>query len=197
MARNGSGTYNRVAGTPYVFNTVADEVVVNSEFDDIATALTNSLAKNGETTPTANLPLGNFKLTSVGAGTDRTDAAQLAQVQNSSGTLVGSIAGTNTITGTCTPVLTAYTSGQQFVFVPAATSTGAVTINIDTLGAKDIFFEGVALTTGMLVLSVPAFIVYDGTQFNLVNHGNIDLAISSAAAQVGATLYLHANFGGF
>jgi hypothetical protein len=34
---------------------------------DFATAVTNSLAKNGETTPTANLPMGGFKLTGLAA----------------------------------------------------------------------------------------------------------------------------------
>lgn len=79
MARNGSGTYTRVTGTPYIYGTVIDQVVVNSEFDDIATALTNSLAKNGETTPTGNLPMGGYKLTGLGAATTAGDAVRYEQ----------------------------------------------------------------------------------------------------------------------
>lgn len=79
MARNGSGTYSRVEG-PYVYNTIIDQVEVNAELDDIATALTNSLTKNGETTPTANLPMGNFKLTGLAAGAGNGESVRYEQV---------------------------------------------------------------------------------------------------------------------
>lgn len=67
MPRNGSGTYSRAVSN-YVYNTVIDQAQVNSEMDDIATALTASLAKDGQTVPTANLPMGGYKLTGLGAG---------------------------------------------------------------------------------------------------------------------------------
>jgi hypothetical protein len=90
MARNGAGTYQRVAGTPYVYDTVIDEVVVNSEFDDIATALTQSLAKDGQTVPTANIPMGGYKITNLGNATVSTDALALGQMTASTGaSLVG------------------------------------------------------------------------------------------------------------
>ena len=80
MARNGSGTYTRVSGTPYVYDTVIDQVVVNAEMDDIASALTASLAKDGQTTATANLPMGGFKLSGLAAGTVAGDSVRYEQV---------------------------------------------------------------------------------------------------------------------
>lgn len=79
MARNGSGTYSR-AVSAYVYNTVIDQAAVNSEMDDIATALTGSLAKDGQTVPTANIPLGGYRLTGVGAATATTDALTAATI---------------------------------------------------------------------------------------------------------------------
>lgn len=168
MPRNGSGTYSRVAGTPYVFGTIIDQDVVNDEMDDIATALTASIAKDGQTTPTANLPMGTFKHTGVGTASSLTDYARADQIQNQGLVYLTSPAGTNTITATATPTPSAYAAGQAFEFIPAATNTGATTINISSLGAKNIFFNGAACAGGELVIGVPTRIIYDGTQFNIL-----------------------------
>ena len=48
MARNGSGTYSRTQ-SDYTFNTVIQETQINSELNDIATELTNSIDKDGQT----------------------------------------------------------------------------------------------------------------------------------------------------
>lgn len=167
MARNGSGTYSLVAGNPVVTGTTISSTWANNTLSDIATALTGSLAADGQTTPTSNIKLGGFKLTGVGAATAATDGASLTTVQNSQGQLLGTIAGTNTITAQATTTLTAYAPGQTFRFAPAGTNTGATTINIDTLGAKNIFYNGAALTGGEIPASGMVTVTYDGTQFNL------------------------------
>lgn len=79
MPRNGAGTYT-LPELPFVEGTIIDETAVNSDFSDIATALTNSLAKNGETVPTANLPMGGFKLTNLAAGSSANDSVRFEQV---------------------------------------------------------------------------------------------------------------------
>lgn len=168
MARNGSGTYSRVAGTPYTYNTVIDQVVVNSEMDDIATALTNSLAKNGETTPTANLPMGTFKHTGVGEATARTDYARASQVQDSSLLWCSTAGGTaDAFTLMPSPAITAYAAGQAFHFLAVGTNTGAVTVNISGVGAKAVQASGSALAGGEIVSGKLYSIRYDGTQFQL------------------------------
>jgi hypothetical protein len=43
--------------------------------------LTQSLAKDGQTVPTANIPMGGFKITGLGNGTATADAVALGQVQ--------------------------------------------------------------------------------------------------------------------
>ena len=83
------------------------------------------------------------------------------------------VSGTNTLTGAATPALTGYTTGQQFTFVVANTNTGAVTLNIEGNGAKSIYKNGSqALSAGDLRVGKMAAVVYDGTQFQLLNPGS-------------------------
>ena len=168
MSRNGSGTYSRVAGTPYVYNTIIDEVVVNAEFNDIAAALTASLAKDGQTTPTANLPMGGFRHTNVDAAAARTDYARASQVQDGTLTYLTSVAGTgNAITASAPIGLVAYAAGQMFHFIAANDNTAATTLNINGIGAKNIVIDAQALTGGEITSGSAVVVVYDGTSFQL------------------------------
>jgi hypothetical protein len=75
---------------------------------------------------------------------------------------LNSVAGTNTITGSMSPALTAYSAGMQVVFSPANANTGAATLNIDSLGALDILkFSGSPLVNGDMAAGVPALLVLD------------------------------------
>lgn len=85
-----------------------------------------------------------------------------------------SVSGTNTIVGTGPVSMTAYAVGQEFAFIPAATNTGATTLNItpsgaSALGAKNIFWNGAACVGGEIRIGVPTKVWYDGTQFNLIS----------------------------
>jgi hypothetical protein len=86
MARNGSGTYNR-AVSPYTAGTTITAATVNSEMDDVATALTGSMARDGQSPATANIPMGGFRLTGLGNAIANTDAAALGQVMPRNGSL--------------------------------------------------------------------------------------------------------------
>lgn len=76
--------------------------------------------------------------------------------------VLSSVAGTNTITASMSPALDAYSAGMIVVFTPAGNNTGATTLNINSLGALDVFRQtGVALASGDLVSGVPAVLVLD------------------------------------
>lgn len=170
MPRNGSGTYTLPAGNPVVTGTTISSTVQNNTTSDIATALTNSIAKDGQTTPTANLPMGTYRHTGVGNGVAATDYTALGQAQSSAYQLIGTIAGVDTITGVLTPTLTAYAAGQKFSFISAGANTGAVTIDIDGLGAKSVTKLGTtALAAGDIPSGAIVEIEYDGTRFQLCN----------------------------
>jgi hypothetical protein len=62
----------------------------------------------------------------------------IADTQNDEPTWLGTITGTDTLTGTATPTRAAYTDGMRFAFVVANNNTGAVTLNVDSIGAEDV-----------------------------------------------------------
>ncbi len=170
MSFNGSGTFViNSSGQPVVANTVISSTVFNALTADLATGLSTCITKDGQTTPTANIPMGTFKFTNLGNGSAATDSATLGQVQASTTKLV-TVTGTDTITGTMTPALTAYASGQMFYFVAGGANTGAVTLNIDGLGARNVTRHGsVALVAGDILSGEVCVVVYDGTRFQLLN----------------------------
>jgi hypothetical protein len=168
LPRNGSGSYSLPSGNPFIPSTVISSTTMNNTMSDLATALTQSIANDGQTTPVANLPMATFRHTNVGNAVARTDYAAAGQVQDSSLQWLTSIAGTDTITASITPSPTAYAAGQTFRFVPAGTNTTNVTLNINGLGAKAITKNGtVALVPGDLVGGTVFEVIYDGTQFQL------------------------------
>lgn len=169
MSRNGSGTYSLPAGNPVTTGTTISSTTHNNTLSDIATALSESLAKDGQTTPTANLPMGGYAHTGVGDATARTQYAKVSQIQDGGYVTLSSVSGTDTITATCAPAITAYAAGQFFTFVSAGANTGAVTLNINSLGAKAVTKEGTtALAAGDIASGAVVCVEYDGTRFQLV-----------------------------
>jgi hypothetical protein len=170
MSYNGTGTFNiNTAGQPVVTGTTITSTAFNLLTADLASGLTNAVTKDGQTTPTANIPMGTYKITGLGAGTSATDAAQYGQLQ-AGATTIATVTGTDTLAGTLTPAPTAYATGNLFSFVAANTNTGASTININSLGAKSITKSGTsALVAGDMVSGRVYLIEYDGTRFQLIN----------------------------
>lgn len=182
MPRNGSGGYTRVSGTPYVNATIIDEVVVNAEMADLGNEIANSLAKNGQTTSTADQPMGGFKHTTVGNSSSRTHYAATGQVQDNSFATANAGGTANAITLTLVPALTAYVKGQRFEFVASAANTGATTLNINGLGAKTINRDGGStVLAGDITNARAVIVIYDGANFQLVNPAVLITEIPSAA----------------
>ena len=170
MSFNGSGTFViNSSGQPVVANTVASATVFNAFTADIATGLSTCITKDGQTTPTNNIPMGGFKITGLGAGTVGTDAVRLSQLQAGTSQLLA-VSGTDTLTALGTPTVTAYATGNLFYFVAAATNTTSVTLNVDGLGAKAVTRHGsTALVAGDILTGAVCLVVYDGTRFQLLN----------------------------
>jgi hypothetical protein len=173
MSFNGSGTFViNSTGQPVVANTVISATVFNALTADLASGLTNCITKDGQSTPTANIPMGSNKITGLANGTLIGDAANLGQVQSTVAKLI-SITGTDTVLGTMSPTLTAYAAGQLFYFVAGGANTGAVTLNVDGLGAKAITRDGsTALAAGDINSGEIVVVIYDGTRFQMINAAN-------------------------
>ena len=190
MSYNGSGTFQiNTTGQPVVAGTVISSTAFNALTSDLATGLSTAITKDGQTTVTANIPLAGFKITGLGAATVGTDAVRYSQIQSNTDKLV-TVSGTDTLTGSVTPALTAYAAGNLFSFVVANTNTTAVTINIDGVGSKAITRTGsTALVAGDMVAGQVALIEYDGTRFQLLNGNSYtNLLVSGTLTYGGVTL---------
>jgi hypothetical protein len=136
----------------------------------MATALTGSVASDGQTTPSANLPMGGFAHTNVGNATVRNMYPSAGQVQDGGLTYLTTVSGADTITAVAAVGMTAYATGQQFTFVSAGANTGAATININSIGAKSIVkTNGSALSAGDIASGAAVQLIYDGTNFQFAN----------------------------
>jgi hypothetical protein len=149
MARNGSGTFS----SPYpnfVSGTVISSTQVDANNSDIATALTQSIAVDGQSTVTGNIPLSTYKLTGVGAGSAATDSLTLGQAQAEAMHWCGTAGGAaNAITLAPSPAITAYAAGQRFVWKASSNvNTGATTVAISGLAAIALQDNGAAFVAG-------------------------------------------------
>ena len=149
MARNGSGTYSN----PYP-NFVSGTVISSNEVDannsDIATALTQSIAVDGQSVVTGDIPLATHKFTAMKVGTAATDSLSLGQAQAEAFIWCGTAGGgADAITLSPSPAITAYAAGQRFVWMASgSTNTGATTVAISGLSAIALQDNGAALTAG-------------------------------------------------
>lgn len=91
MSRNGAGTYNLPAGNPVVPATVISTSWANSTLSDIATALTGSVAADGQTPITGNLQMSSNLITGLGNGVSAQDAVTVSQLNAVNSVITGSI----------------------------------------------------------------------------------------------------------
>jgi microcystin-dependent protein len=194
MPWNGSApnqTYGRTDGTRtgtqvWQQADAAGVDIVSPDHDthdqDIADAINACLKKDGGNAATSNIPMGGFTLTNIAAATARTQPARFSDVQDGKGVYVPTVGGTaNAITLTTGYSVSAYAAGQTFRFLASGINSGAVTINLDGIGAKDVYVGGSPVTAGMLSTGKMATVTYDGTRFQLE-------AESPAAISVGTVM---------
>lgn len=175
MSRNGSGTYSLPAGNPVSGGTTITSTWANATLSDIATALTQSVSKDGQTTWTGDMQAGGNQITDMGDGTLADDAATLGQVQAQAYALLTGVAGADTITASASPAPAAYAAGQTYRFVSAGANTGAVTLNVNSLGAKAVTKDGaLALSANDILSGQVVEVVYDGTRFQMIGASPAD-----------------------
>ncbi len=171
MARNGSGGYVREV-SDYTPGTDILSADINAEMDDLGNEIANSIAADGQTTPTANLPMGSYRHTGVGNASARNHYAAAGQVQDSAFMWGGTAAGTaDARTISPTPAISAYAAGQVFRFINgSAANTGAATLAVSGLTATAIRKGAAAteLSAGDLPADAAIEVLFDGTVFRLM-----------------------------
>lgn len=170
MAFNGSGVFNRLYSwvNDALANIPISSTRMDAETDGIAAGLSNCVTRDGQSPATANLPMGGFRHTSASDGVAATDYATLGQVRNAAFKWGGTAGGTGSaITIALSPAPTGYGAGMHIAFLASAANSGATTIDINGLGAKNVFSRGAALAGGELAVNDLVTLTYDGTQFQM------------------------------
>ena len=136
---------------------------------DIADGLENCITKDGQNSPSANLPMNSHKHTGVADAVAATEYAAYGQLLALVSPFVGAtnVGGTaNAITLTPTPTITSYTTGKGFSFFIETANTGAVTLAVAGLAAVGLRrSDGTNFTSGDLVVGRHVVAVYNGAQF--------------------------------
>lgn len=157
------------------------------EAQDMAVGLSTCILKDGTQTITANIPWNSFQITGLAAGTARTSAANVGQIQDSSTTWFTAGGTANAITGTLTPAIAAYVAGMRVAAIITASNTGATTIALNGLASpvavrKKLASGLAALTGGEQIIGQVASWEYDGTYFVLDDKPEWQASASIASA---------------
>jgi hypothetical protein len=127
MSRNGSGVFTLVSGNPVVTGTTIASTWANNTLSDIASALTDSVAADGQTAMTGNLNLNSNKIVNLATPTLSTDAVTKAYADSVAFTIAPSTAG-NVLTSNGTAWVSqapaAFDAGTRLIFAQTTAPTG-------------------------------------------------------------------------
>jgi hypothetical protein len=174
MSRNGSGTYSLPAGNPVVTGTTISSSWANTTLSDIASALTGSVASDGQTPMTGNLQMGSNKITGLAVATATGDALsynQAATVTTLTTTGNVTIGGTLTLTGglTLNGNVTVGDSSSDTLTVNATSTFAAGATFSSTFAANGGTTlgdaSGDALTINSSAVSIPNGLNFDSNTF--------------------------------
>jgi len=140
MSRNGSGVYTLPAGNPVVTGTAISSTWANNTLSDIASAITGSLAADGQTSLTGNLNFGTNKASNLGDPTVAQDAVTLNYLTTQAVAFGGNITAPTQTTGNNTTrvattafVKTAIDTAIQLLYPVGSVYTSTVSTNPNTL----------------------------------------------------------------
>lgn len=145
MPRNGSGAFSLYTpGNPVVPDTDIEADWANNTLSDIASGLTQSLSKDGQTTATGNLPMGNNKLTGLSAGTSAGDSLRFEQLFSQG--LPLDIASASTVD----------VGGQNTTFLNVTGTTGITSLGTNYNGPRVLkFSDSLTITHDATTLVLP------------------------------------------
>lgn len=169
--------------------TTADATQVMSNFNTIVNNV-NSNAAPLATSAQTNVTNTFTQPQNVPAATTLGQAVNVGQVQQNALTYFADTGAANAYVVTPAPAWASYIAGSNlYVKIGAGnTNTGAATINVSALGAKNILNQdGSAPQANALLAGSVYHLVYDGTQFEIVasfNGGNVGGALAMNAAAI-------------
>lgn len=155
MSRNGSGVYSLPAGNPVVTGTTISSSWANNTMNDLAAALTDSVAADGQTPMTGDLDMNTNKILNLDPATAAGEAVEYTQFQSATGSAVAITGGTinGATIGATTPASGRFTTLEATGAFTAG-STAAITGNTTVGGTLTVTGAGAFNGTG--ALKIPA-----------------------------------------
>jgi len=173
MSRNGSGTYTLPAGNPVVSGTVIATTWANNTMNDLASAMTDSVAADGQTPMTGPLNMNSNKVTNLATGTISGDGINFTQFNTP--TFGGAVVCSSTLAVVGATVLSsdATMSGTGQLKIPNGTTgqrsatpvSGMIRFN-STLNS----YEGYTSYTGATISTI-TFVTTTATLTTATAHG--------------------------
>jgi hypothetical protein len=162
MSRNGSGVYTLPAGNPVVSQTVISSSWANNTMNDLAAAMTDSVAADGQTPMTGPLNLNSNKVVNLANATVATDAVNYGQF--STPTFSGAVVCSSTLTVVGATTLSTLTTTGDALF----NSTGQIKLPNGTTAQRSVTpaigsvrfnttlqtFEGYSTYSGQTISSI-------------------------------------------
>lgn len=177
MSRNGNGQYTLPAGNPVVTGTSITSDWANTTLGDIATALTGSVAADGQTPMSGTLDMSNNKIVGLIDGTAPQDAATVRQISNPSitgGTINGAVIGN--------------TNPKDGNFLNLTANTGGFSDGLTAPTVLPPTDSSTKVATTQFVQDAIAAVSSGVTSFNN-RTGNVDLIASDVNNALGYTPY--------
>jgi len=173
MSRNGSGVYSLPAGNPVVTGTTIASTWANTTMTDLASAMTDSVAADGQTPMTGALDMNSNKVTNLATGTISGDGINFTQFNTP--TFGGAVICSTTLTAVGATVLSsdATMSGTGQLKIPNGTTgqrsatpvSGMIRFN-STLNS----YEGYTSYTGATISTI-TFVTTTATLTTATAHG--------------------------
>jgi hypothetical protein len=182
MPRNGSGTFSRTAGGFAGSSTWQNQRDTTSNIyasnhdehdQDVADAITASLSKDGQTSPTANLPMGTYRHTGVGNPSARDQYATVAGIMDGTYVWGGTSTGSSNAYAIALPIdFGTLVAGCEVKFIANHNNTGAATLSCDGGPATNIRKSSSgssSLANGDIMSGTIIHVVYDGSVWRLLS----------------------------
>ena len=166
MSRNGSGIYSLATGNPVTTGTTISSTWANSTLTDIASALTTSIASDGQTVISANIPMNSKKLTGLAAPTVAGDALSF-----------GAVATISTLTTTADASINTLTVGLGSGGISNNTAFGTSALAANTIGYNNTAVGNQALSSNATTVQNTAV----GQGALKVNTANNNTAVGAQA----------------
>ena len=168
MAFNGSGSFVRTDGVRSGADVHAQQKtagvkvradLTDTELEDMATGMELAVLRDGQNSPSANLPMNSYKHTGVASASgssSRTEYASTATVQDGAILDAGDTGGSATaFTATLSPAITAYADKQLFRVKFNAAFGANPTIAFNGLTAKKMYYMVGSTATQLTTDNVP------------------------------------------